>query len=285
MKRILYIVVMCFVLTSCSKDQHDNEQGLAVAFEISDSDPLDAVTIWVFSSDNILKEEYRYSSAREQAANYLPLPAGEYSVVAVTNMTDAFECNAVKGSTTLDGLFVELKAPSASPPHIHYTKATATVKATGITVVAMPLSRVLAELQFTIKNIPPEVVRVEAQIANTTKGFFPGVGKLSTETQTTDLGMVTPVGGVISFPKMQLMPVVEYVTRADELQTHVRFTFHYDNGGSITFTAQTPAMQNGGVYTPEIEYALFRPGVTLQINAINGWVELPAINGEILYPN
>lgn len=82
------------------------------------------------------------------------------------------------------------------------------------------------------------------------------------------------------------MPVVAMPTRADEdIKTSLQMIFVYENGGRLTFDVETPMLQNGGVYTPIIEYSVLRPGIVVEINDINGWIELPAIEGEILNPN
>ena len=55
--------------------------------------------------------------------------------------------------------------------------------------------------------------------------------------------------------------------------------------GISTFNAEAPAMENGGTYTPEVVFDIFRPGITVTITEINGWIKGETTEGEILNPN
>ena len=287
MKYTLFILTISLlaIVAGCKKD--DPERGAALVLTEQNNDAVSSLHLWVYDNNGKEVSEHRYGSYTEVAAVLLPLSVGEYTFVVATNITDPFKVQ--KGTTTatdLENLYVRLNDASASPVHVHYGVQRATVTAEGITRVPLAMNRTMAEMSFTIKNIPAEVVKATLKIINTTEGFYPGISKLSAQTATASLGEQTPVNGTLTFPVKRVMPVVMPMVRGGEaeLKTLLQLTVTYTNGGTLTFDLEAPAMQNGGSYTPEIEHSILRTGITIEINLINGWVGLPPGNGEILNP-
>lgn len=285
------------LFTACDKDAHKDEQGVTITLSLPSEDDVTDTRLWVYQPDGLLLKEYHDTTPR--ALSLEPLAPGEYVLIAATNLTAPFSTHQAMadGVKPYEGLLFQLDEPSASPAHAHYGVQTLQISADGIGHAEMKMSRILAELQFTIKGVPAEVTEVEANVTNVAKGFLPYSRQLLPATDVARLGKASPQNGVISFPLKRLMPVVKSVvkpvverqTRTADAPTTVptllQFTFRYADGNTITFDAEAPAIENGGTYTPEIKYEQFRPGVTLQINAINGWVELPDINGDLLNPS
>lgn len=278
--------VLCIVLlASCGKDVHKDESGIAVTLT-NTTDPITDVTAWVFGTDNILIAQYEFSSSQEVASTVIKLPDGEYKVVAATNLKDAFSHSSTVGTTTLENLLLTINAPSSSPAHSHYGAGAAKMEQGRINRAEITLSRSMAEMEFTVNSVPSEVVSAELQVLNSSKGYYPAIQLLHRDVAAVDFGTTTPQSGKVIFKNRRLMPVVAMPTRADEdIKTSLQMIFVYENGGRLTFDVETPMLQNGGVYTPIIEYSVLRPGIVVEINDINGWIELPAIEGEILNPN
>lgn len=296
-------IIMCLLAmlcTACDKDAHKDEKGVTVSLSLPGEDAVNDTRLWVYQPDGLLLKEYHDTNPQELSLK--PLAPGDYVLIAATNLVAPFSTDQAMadGVKPYEGLLFQLDEPSASPAHAHYGVQTLQVDADGMAHAEVKMSRILAELQFTIKGVPAEVVEVEASITNVAKGFLPYSRQLLPATEVAHLGKVSPQNGVISFPLQRLMPVVKRLmpvvdpavkrqTRVADVPTtvttHLQFTFRYANGNTITFDAEAPAMENGGTYTPEIKYEQFRPGVTLQINAINGWVELPDIHGDLLNPS
>lgn len=299
LKNTLYII-MCMsgmLFTACDKDAHKDEKGVTVSLSLPGEDAVNDTRLWVYQSDGLLLKEYHDTNPQELSLE--PLAPGDYVLIAATNLVAPFSTNQAMadGAKPYEGLAFQLDEPSASPAHAHYGVQTLQVDADGMAHAEVKMSRILAEMQFTIKGVPAEVTEVEANVTNVAKGFLPYSRQLLPATDVAHLGKVSPQNGVISFPLKRLMPVVMPVVKPVEkpqtrtadapltVTTLLQFTFRYTDGNTITFDAEAPAVENGGAYTPEVKYEQFRPGVTLQINAINGWVELPAIHGDLLNPS
>lgn len=278
-------ILFAATIHSC-KDNHDMEAGLALTLSLLQQDETDDITLWAFDGQDVLREHKSYVSAKEVAASLIQIPEGKYTLVGATNLKESFMHNAVVGTTRLEELLVVISNASASPTHIHYGVATADVKQSGITYASMALGRSMAELSFEIVNVPAEVVSVKLEVLNSSKGFYPATSRLHPETTTVDFGQVAVTDRKVVFPLKRLMPTVATVTRADnDLKAELRMTLNYIDGNSLTFELETPVLQNGGTYTPKIEYNTLRPGMVIEINTINGWIELLSIQGEILNPD
>jgi len=277
-------------LTSCDKNAHEGENGLTVSLSMPNKDAVSDIRLWVYQSDGAPIDEYHYATAGELSSTLLPLPAGDYVLITATNLVSPFSPDMAVGSGVrpYEGLTFRLDDASASPAHAHYGTQAVKVSGDGTTHAEVAMSRILAELQFTVKGVPANVVKAEAKVVNTAKAFLPYNGQLIPYTDIADLGSAVPEKGVISFPLKRLMPVVSEQTRADggeSTKTLLQFTFHYADGSAITFNAEAPAMENGGTYTPEVVFDLFRPGITVTITEINGWIKGETTEGEILNPN
>ncbi len=287
-------MIMCLcalLLTACDKNAHEGETDvLVVNLSMSGTDAVNDIRLWVYGADGPLVEEYHYSSIRELSGTPIPLPSGDYMLIAATNLTAPFSTDMLiaNGVRPYEGLMFRLDDASASPLHAHYGVQAVKVGDSDLTRVEVTMNRILAELQFTVKGIPDNVVEAGAKVTNTAKALLPYSGQLLPYTDIADLGSIIVQNGIATFPMKRLMPVPKEKTRADgdgNIPTLLEFTFHYTDGSAITFNAEAPAMENGGTYTPEVVYDIFRPGITVTIADINGWAEGETTGGEILNPN
>ncbi len=282
-------LAILLILSACDKDTHKNEKGLVVNLAMPGEDTASDIRLWVYQSDGLLVDEYHYSEMKQLSSSSLALDDGEYVLIAATNLVSPFSTDQAIGDgiKPYEGLAFTLNDASASPAHAHYGVQTVTVNADGITTAEVKMNRILAELQFTITGVPANVTKAQAKVTNVAKSFLPYSGQLNPYTDVADLGSVTPVDGVITFPMKRLMPVVNAQSRAgiDAVPTLLQFTFRYDDGKAITFNVTAPAIENGGTYTPEVVFDVFRPDMTVTITTINGWVEGEMNEGEILNPN
>lgn len=275
--------ITILTLTSCCKDSHEEKQGLAVSFTMSNDDAINDIHLWLFNSNKVLEDEYNFNSTTAMASKLLPLVAGEHTVVSGINLTAPFSYSTAIGITKMDELLVLLTNAKASPSHAHYGIQAVNVKDNSITQAEIKTIRVLAELQFSIRNVPVEVVSVEAEVMNCARGFYPATGKLTEEMAQVKLGKQAPVGGDVNFPLLRVMPVVEpiEVRAAVETKTHIRFIFTFSDGKSKEVEVIAPIMQNGGSYAPEVEYDTLKDKVTVDITSIQDWEDDPSMgSGE-----
>ena len=286
--KLFLLLGLLVTMAGCRKNDGDPERGAVLTLTELKNDPVSDIRLWVYDNNGKLVNEYSYRSYTELADALLPLPAGEYTFVVATNIVEPFKVQKSTTATTdLENLYIKLNDASSSPAHAHYGVEKATIAADDVTRVPLRLNRVMAEMGFMIKNIPAEVVKATLQITNVAEGFYPGIGKLSAQTAVASLGEQTSQGGTLTFPAKRIMPVVTPAVRSGEteLKTLLQLTVTYTTGATLTFDLEAPATQNGGSYTPEIEYSILRQGITIEVDAINGWVELLPVNGEILNPN
>lgn len=145
--------------------------------------------------------------------------------------------------------------------------------------------RVLSELQFTIRNLPPDVVKVRAEVLNCAGGFYPGINRLAKTTETVALGEIVPAGGKAEFPLRRLMPVVSptEVRAVEEAEYDTRMAVHmtYGNGETLTFEVSAPPMKNNGSYTASTEYGQLEKDVVLRLTSINGWGDSATVEGNM----
>lgn len=291
-----YIILVAFAFTfmcSCAKDSdHNKEQGIALSIETTvPTDPISQVTVWIFSkTDHVLRHEHRFTKFDDLASTLLPISAGEYDVVVVTNVTPSFEHNAIIGETKSEELLLNIKNASSSPHHLHYGSAKVEVSPTRITPLKVAIKRALAQIQLTIKDLESTVTRASAEILNSSDGFYPAAEKLSTNSAMVSLNEVAVnENHKIVFPTQRLMPVVplagRYEQTSTEVKTLMQLIFRYESGYVLSFQVEMPQIENGGEYRVEISGYELQPGVTLQITPINGWQDNTPINGEILNPN
>lgn len=286
---ILSLFSLTIALSSCNNNAHDGaESGLAVTLISNNgtlNDEINDVTIWFFDANDILVKEFQFDNPIAVAKNLLQLSEGTYSIIAVTNMANSFSHNANINVTTLQELLININESSSSPIHSHYGLGKATVNTERVSRVEVQLNRSMAQMQFSIRNTPAEVVSAHLQMLNSSKGYYPGISRLHSDVNTVDFGQGIPINGNLLFSSKNVMPTVATTVRSDNVQTQMQLSFIYANGGELSFTLEAPALLNGGEYSPEISYSALRPGKITVLSSINGWVELPPKQGEILNPD
>ncbi len=281
----LFIALLSVVLTGCIHDHPDGvgNRELSLQWQSEHPGELTDIHLWVFGADGLLKESRTFATLDEAQGVRLTLPSEACTLVTATCPASHYSLGNVKtGETTLDGLFITPNDASSNPPHIQSG-------AVGITADAqtarISLVRVLSELQFTIRNIPPDVVKVRAEVLNCARGFYPGVNRLEKTMETVALGEIVPVGGKAEFPLRRLMPVVSpaEVRAVEETEYDTRMAVHmtYSNGETLTFEVSAPPMKNNGSYTASTEYGQLEEDVVLELTSINGWTESDTVEGNI----
>lgn len=301
MRTTFYILVFLVELglVACDGNAHrgESEHTLSVDLVMNISDPVYDVYLWAFDENGILRYEFTFANPQELAAATLPLPEGEYTLVVCNHLADAFIRETEIGTTRLTDLHIVQANADESPEHAHY----------GITQVSIPyglegwqwieaqvnLSRILAELQVTISNLPSEVSSVTGVVENCATGFFPAENRLDDGSTPVLLGdaVKDEATGKAVFRRMRLMPTVNTPSSlsaergGEVVRTRMQLTLHYTHGGpDLTIKAEMPPLQNGGVYEVDIPYGEIHPGIPLYITEINGWKDATPIYGEILTP-
>lgn len=272
--------LLILFIVGCVHEYPDGEgnKEMAIEWRSNHLEELLDVHLWMFNKDDLLEREYVFATSGELASNLI-LSGENCTLVAATCPVEYYSCEIEKGVTRLSDLRVMLKDVSSNPPHVQ----------SGIVAVAsqenkavLSLVRVLSELQFTIKNIPSDVVKIRAEVLNCARGFYPGVNRLDGEITTVLLGEVIPIDGIANFPMRRLMPVVSGGKGRIEVtySTRMSVTITYGDATTTTFEVEAPALQNNGTYEPEIQYEWLRKGVVLQLTEINGWGSSDEISGE-----
>lgn len=279
------IALLAAVFAGCVHDHPDGvgDRELTLEWQSEQPGELTDIHLWVFGADGLLKESRTFATLDEAQGVRLTLPAEACTLVAATCPDSYYRLENVNtGETTLDGLFITLRDASSNPPHIQ--SGVVGVAADAQTARITPV-RVLSELQFTIRNIPSDVVKVRAEVLNCARGFYPGVNRLEKTTETVALGEIVPAGGKAEFPLRRLMPVVSpaEVRAVEETEYDTRMAVHmtYSNGETLTFEVSAPPMKNNGSYTASTEYGQLEKDVVLELTPINGWTESDTVEGNI----
>lgn len=276
-------LVLLLTLAACVHDHPEGEGNREIRLEWQSAYPgeLAEIHLWKFGSDGVLIESETFATLDEARAARLTLSGGACTLVAATCPASHYSFTAKLGETTLDRLTVTLNDPSSNPPHIQSGAVTVPPQAQTATV---NMVRVLSELQFTIKNVPPEVVRVSATVLNCARGFCPGVNRLEVPV-TASLGEVVPVDGQAVFPPQRLMPVVPVAegraVAEAAYDTRMEVEMTYAGGETLTFEVEAPPMKNNGSYSPTAGYGQFTKDVVLTLTGINGWGTSDTVEGEI----
>lgn len=277
-------LVLLLTLTACVHDHPEGEGNREIRLEWQSAYPgeLAEIHLWIFGSDGVLAGSETFATLDDARAARLTLPGGTCTLVAATCPASHYSFTAKPGETTPDRLTITLNDPSSNPPHIQSGVVTVPPQAQTATVI---LVRVLSELQFTIKNVPPEVIRVSATVLNCARGFCPGVNRLEDVPVTASLGEVVPADGQAVFPLRRLMPVVPAaeVRAAAEAayDTRMEVEMTYAGGETLTFQVEAPPMKNNGSYNPTAGYEQFTKDVVLTLTDINGWGTSDTVEGEI----
>lgn len=281
----LFIALLSVVLTGCIHDHPDGvgNRELSLQWQSEHPSELTDIHLWVFGADGLLKESRTFATLDEAQGIRLTLPSEACTLVTATCPASHYSLGNVKtGETTLDGLFITPNDASSNPPHIQSGAVGVTADAQTARITPV---RVLSELQFTIRNIPSDVVKVRAEVLNCARGFYPGINRLEKTTETVALGEIVPAGGKAEFPLRRLMPVVSpaEVRAVEEAEYDTRMAVHmtYSNGETLTFEVSAPPMKNNGSYTASTEYGQLEEDVVLELTSINGWTESDTVEGNI----
>lgn len=296
------IALLAAVFAGCVHDHPDGvgDRELTLEWQSEQPGELTDIHLWVFGADGLLKESRTFATLDEAQGVRLTLPAEACTLVAATCPDSHYSLGSVKmGETSLDGLLITLNDASSNPPHIQSGAVGVTADAQTARITPV---RVLSELQFTIRNIPSDVVKVRAEVLNCARGFYPGVNRLAKTTETVALGEIVPAGGKAEFPLRRLMPVVSQTaenpayrtattaitavsgsraTQEAEYDTRMAVHMTYSNGETLTFEVSAPPMKNNGSYTASTEYGQLEKDVVLKLTPINGWTESDTVKGNI----
>ena len=283
---ILYLAICGLSLfTSCDKNVHKNEQGVVVTLKMPSNDTTKDIEIRVFNNDGILTNHYDFASARELGSTILPLVSGDYTIVATSNVSAHFTHSQQIGKTTLAELLLTMNEPYIAQSHSHYGVAEVRVVGETYTNVTVDANRIFAEVAVTMTNLDEDVIAVEMVVKNSAKGLYPAIHKLTNEYNSIHLGKVVAEGSSAKFHLLTVMPSVSMLPKSRAKSTTLaEFVFHYKNGDKVTMEATLPNMENGGTYTPELDFEIFREDVIINITEIIGWGDGEEHDGEILNP-
>ena len=282
----LYIVICGLsLLTACDKDDYKDEQGVVIELNMPSEDQTEDIDVRVFGSDGILANHYDFASGEELGSRLLPLSSGDYTIVATSNTNAHFSHSQQIGKTTLAELLLTMNEPYSAQSHSHYGVAEVAVVGERYTNVTVDANRIFAEVAVSMKNLHEDIVAVEMIIKNSAKGLYPAVHKLTNEYNSTHLGKISAEGNRVKFPVLTIMPSVSMLPKSRATSTTLtEFVFHYKNGDKVAMEATLPIMENGGTYTPELDFKIFKKDIIINITDIIGWGDGEDHEGEILNP-
>ena len=127
--RINYIfLIMCMLqtvlFTACDKNIHENEYPLsagqgALLIGLESKSEVDDLAVYIFGEDGSTDLYKAYENPRVLASEYIPVPAGSYTVVVVANGDPAdTKVEPLPEQTTIPDLVEWLKAHAADFPYM-----------------------------------------------------------------------------------------------------------------------------------------------------------------------
>lgn len=294
MKRIVYAVlaaiVAVLIFTACDKNAHEGEWGLAVAFAWEDESDaatgIEDVRLWVYASDGTFLDEYHYGDAKGLASMLLPLPAGDYVLVAAVNLRAPYSFKETIGrKIAYEDLLFELDAPEASPEHAFYGTSVVSWDGSGCKVEIVPLRRVLSELSLKVEGVPVRS-KLAVRVENAADGVFParvadgkyGLASMG-NANVVEFPEAEEKEGVIQTEVVRLMPTV-----ADDNHSRLHLLLTLSDGSTLDCNAEAPRMLPSGKYLLSLKYGELSLVMSFSAVTINDWTEGWSLNGEVFDP-
>lgn len=269
--RLILLFLPCLYLASCI---HEHPEGtgnhpVTLTWTSKQPDELKNIRLWIFDEKEVLIREQQFSDINEARGADIELPATPCTLVAATCPASHYTCPVTPGTTRIADLLITVNAPGSNPPHIQSGVAVITAQSQQ---VELRMSRILSELEFSLKNMPAEVVKVRAEVLNSADGFYPGMNKLTDRNTTIFLGELTPdADGNVRFPLTRLMPVTNVpLSRAEANATKMAVTLSTVKGEELKFDVVAPTLESDEYYDPEAGYELFKEG-SVVVATIKDW--------------
>lgn len=270
--RLILLCLSCLYLAGCIHEYPEGEGNhpLSITWSSKQPDDLKGIRLWIFDANGVLIREQQFADLAEARSANIALPAVPCTLVAATCPTSHYTCEAVSGKTRMSDLVITVNEPGSNPPHIQSGVAAVTAESKQVEI---RMSRILSELEFSLKNMPTEVVKVRAEVLNSADGFYPGTVRLTDRTTTIHLGELTPdAEGNVRFPLIRLMPVITNpISRADDVvPTRMLVTLTTVGGEEVPFDVVAPTLESDEYYDPEAGYELFKEGAVV-VATIKDW--------------
>lgn len=271
-KRIyLFISLLCCILAGCVHEYPDGTGNHPVSLVWSSDHPdeLTGIRLWIFDEKDVLIKEVQFADLAQARQTQVELPAERCKLVAATCPPSHYTCDAEPGKTRSADLLITVNTPGSNPLHIQSGTAIVTGETS---TVEIRMTRILSELEFLLKKLPPEVVKVRAEVLNSAHGFHPGIATLTDRNTTVFLGELAPdAEGNVHFPLVRLMPVTSVpVVRVAEPTTQMVVTMITALDEEVTFDVVAPTIESDKYYNPEAGYEQFKVG-TVVIATIKDW--------------
>lgn len=269
--RLILLCLPCLYLAGCIHEYPEGEGNhpLTIVWSSKQPDDLKGIRLWIFDRNEVLLSEQQFADLEEARSANVALPAAPCTLVAATCPASHYTCEAVPGKTRLGELVITVNEAGSNPPHIQSAVAEVIAESKQ---VEMRMSRILSELEFSLKNMPAEVVKVRAEVLNSADGFYPGTVRLTDRNTTIYLGELAPdAEGNVRFPLIRLMPVItKPISRADVVPTQMLVTLTTAKGEEVKFDVVAPTLESDEYYDPEAGYELFKEGAVV-VATIKDW--------------
>lgn len=269
--RLILLCLSCMFFTGCIHEYPEGEGNhpLTLIWTSKQPDDLKGIRLWIFDQNEILIREHQFANIEEARSARIAILATPCTMVAATCPASHYNCEVVPGKTRMSELAITVKNPSSNPPHIQSGIAVVTAESKQVEI---HMSRILSELEFRLKNMPVEVVKVRAEVINSADGFYPGTNRLTDRNTIINLGELAPDGnGDAHFPLIRLMPVTNLpAIQASTITTQRLVTFTTAKGEEVKFDVVAPTLESDEYYDPEAGYELFKEG-TVVVATIKDW--------------
>lgn len=278
------IALAAILLTGCFHSFHELGEagtgavGIALEWDNAEdaSTPLHGITASFWGDGAAFSKEF--SSIEDVAGAVMQLPAGEYDVLVMANMTlaDGYIVQGIPATRAAAGdVTVSLRDPASSPRQAWFGFKRIRVPEGGISLADIPMRRLLPTVDMEIANLPAGTA-IEYMVSSVA-----GIINLTAKDTDGKYGMPGDGSDQPSFSArtIRLMPTGSGISRII-----IILTLTTPDGNTLTVTCDAPRTDIGKTYSIQLDYNTLRPYMYFDSAVISPWEDGWTVSGEILNP-
>lgn len=260
MKLLSWICALLFLI-SCGEDKNIpvvippdppiiSDGILTISFEgvnNVDMQTIKGITVWLFDSNQMLKEIAQLSSVADLQNRQWKLTSGTYSVITATNIQGDITHNGIVGSTTASALAIEVRsgvvALNQSIEMILSGRTTAAIESGKEGHCTIKLSPITKKIEGQINDIATDVIHTKIEVVNMTSTYNILSGTSSSERVPITITSGSHEAGVLSLQNAFILPVAT-ATKSELPTAIIRVTATTSSGKSL-FKTEKNLSENG----------------------------------------